>query len=281
MPKGEVYMDRVILVTGVASGMGKATAELLRKRGDRVIGVDIKEEDGIEIIADLSTGDGRAGAVEKIKAVSPGYLDGAITWAGIGNDTEKTIPLDYFGQVEVLKGIRHLLEKSKAPRVVITSSRNSLYPACPQLVKLCLDGREAEAVQLVKCLKSIFTEMDDPNSRPAYIAAKTASTLWMRRNCVLPEWGGKGILINAIAPGLINTPMTQPVMGAGPVWDWLLEEHPQAISAVKRLLQPEEAAQLSAYLLSPEQSILIGQILYMDYGTEVILRGEKVFLPQW
>jgi NAD(P)-dependent dehydrogenase (short-subunit alcohol dehydrogenase family) len=274
-------MDRIILVTGAASGMGKATAELLRQRGSRVIGVDVKEAEGIDIIADLSTRNGRTAAVEKITAACPGYLDGAVTWAGIGVDTEKTIPLDYFGQVDVLTGIRPLLEKSKAPRVIITSSRNSLYPACPQLVKLCLDGREDEAVQLVKCLKSIFTAMDDPNSRPAYIAAKTASTLWMRRNCVLPEWGGKGILINAIAPGLISTPMTQPVMTPGPIWDWLLAEHPQAISADKHLLRPEEAAQLSAYLLSPEQSILIGQILYMDYGTEVILRGEKVFLPQW
>jgi NAD(P)-dependent dehydrogenase (short-subunit alcohol dehydrogenase family) len=268
-------MDRTILVTGAASGMGKATADLLRQSGDKVIAVDINQTDGIDIAADLSTKGGRASAISQIISKCPDGIDGSVTWAGVG-ETEKTISVNYFGQIDLLNGIRHLLEKSKAPRVIITSSRNSLYPPCPQLVDLCLEGREEEALTLVKSLMACFTAGGGPNTRSGYIASKTAALYWMRRNCCSPEWGGKGILVNAIAPGLIDTPMTKGIMKPGPTRDWLIGEHPQAISSNERLLQPEEAAQLCKFLLSPEQSILIGQILYMDFGTEAILRGDDV-----
>jgi NAD(P)-dependent dehydrogenase (short-subunit alcohol dehydrogenase family) len=237
---------------------------------------DINKTDDIDIVADLSTKGGRASAISQIISKCPDGIDGSVTWAGRGEITGKTISVNYFGQIELLNGIRHLLEKSKAPRVIVTSSRNSLYPSCPQLVDLCLEGREEEAVALVECLKGCFKEDFSPNARQAYIASKTAPLYWMRRNCCSPEWGGKGILMNAIAPGAIDTPLIKGAMEPGPVRKWLIADHPQAISINERFLQPEEAAQLCKFLLSPEQSILIGQILYMDFGTEAILRGDSV-----
>jgi NAD(P)-dependent dehydrogenase (short-subunit alcohol dehydrogenase family) len=267
-------MDRIIVVTGAASGMGKATADLLRKTGDKVIGLDINKTEGVDIAVDLSTKGGRAQAVAEIISHSPGYIDGAVTWAGIGINNEKTIPVNYFGQIEIFNGIRPLLEKSKTPRIIVTSSRNSLYPPCPQLVDLCLEGKEEDANELVKVILKAFPEGD--NTRCAYIASKLAALYWMRRNCCSPEWGGKGILMNAIAPGMIDTPMTKPAMAPGSLREWLIVDHPQAISINQHIIQPEEVAELCRFMLSPGQSILIGQILYMDFGTEAILRGEDV-----
>lgn len=60
---------RTVVVTGSASGIGKALGELLRSRGDRVIGVDLHDAD---VVADLSTDDGRASVVEQVRDLSGG-----------------------------------------------------------------------------------------------------------------------------------------------------------------------------------------------------------------
>lgn len=73
-------------VTGSASGMGRATAERLRADGHRVIGVDVKEAD---VVADLSTPDGRARAVSQVVSAAGGHLDGAVLAAGIGPGSGK------------------------------------------------------------------------------------------------------------------------------------------------------------------------------------------------
>ncbi|KLL95454.1 NAD-dependent epimerase, partial [Rhodococcus sp. IITR03] len=71
----------VYVVTGSASGMGRAVAEQLRAAGHTVIGVDIGEA---EVVADLSTPQGRKGAVEKVLEAAEGRLDGAVLAAGLG-----------------------------------------------------------------------------------------------------------------------------------------------------------------------------------------------------
>ena len=272
-------MNRIIVVTGAASGMGKATADLMASRGDKIIRVDIKGD--MDVIGDLSTKAGRQEVLNEIYDLAPGYVDGVIGWAGLGQGGVVVLAVNYFGQIDLLNGLRPLLEKSKAPRVVVTSSRNALYEPCEQLVQLCLDGKEEEAMALCRTLIDVFpVDFSDEhnNWNQAYISSKVACARWMRKQSVAPEWGGKGILINGIAPGLVVTPMTAGALEPGhPARDYLFREHPQAINAPDRLNRPEEAAELSAFLLSPQQSILVGQMLFMDYGTEAILRGDRVY----
>jgi NAD(P)-dependent dehydrogenase (short-subunit alcohol dehydrogenase family) len=68
-------------VTGSASGMGKASAERLRAAGHTVIGIDLKDAD---VVADLSTSEGRAVAVAEVLTRTGGILDGAVLAAGLG-----------------------------------------------------------------------------------------------------------------------------------------------------------------------------------------------------
>ena len=73
-------MSRLVVVTGAASGIGAAVAAMLRARGDRVLGVDLKDA---EVCADLSTAEGRASAVEAVlEQQSGGVVDGLVTCAG-------------------------------------------------------------------------------------------------------------------------------------------------------------------------------------------------------
>ena len=68
------------MVTGSASGMGRATVARLRSDGARVIGVDRHDA---EVVADLSTTEGRSTAVEEVGRIAGDAIDGLVTWAGV------------------------------------------------------------------------------------------------------------------------------------------------------------------------------------------------------
>ena len=93
-------MKRTIVITGSASGLGKATAELLEKDGDKIIRVDLKEGD---VKADLSTMEGREEAIQRITELSPEGVDGVITWAGLGGPRIITAIVNYFGTVDFVE----------------------------------------------------------------------------------------------------------------------------------------------------------------------------------
>ena len=69
------------VVTGAASGIGAATRTRLMRDGHSVIGLDRHAAD---VVADLGTADGRASAIEKIRAESGGRLEGVVSAAGLG-----------------------------------------------------------------------------------------------------------------------------------------------------------------------------------------------------
>jgi NAD(P)-dependent dehydrogenase (short-subunit alcohol dehydrogenase family) len=92
-------MSRTYVITGTASGIGRATAERLRADGHTVIGVDIKDAD---IIADLSTDGGRATLVKEVTQRSGGRIDGVIAVAGLVAARPVTVGVNYFGATAFL-----------------------------------------------------------------------------------------------------------------------------------------------------------------------------------
>ena len=115
-----------IVVTGSAGGIGAATASRLVGTGHRVIGVDLRDAD---VLADLSTAEGRSAMVEGVTETAGGVLDGVVAAAGVnGKPGELTVSVNYFGAVATLEGLRPLLARGPALTATATRTRPAGSP---------------------------------------------------------------------------------------------------------------------------------------------------------
>lgn len=262
-------------VTGSASGMGAATAARLRAAGHQVVGVDLRDAD---VIADLGTAEGRGHAVEKILELSGGTLDGVAAIAGVGpnmRDAGALVSINYFGPVALLDGLRPALERSGAGRAVVISSNSaSTVPMIDEtLVELLLAGKEDAAREHAVAAQSALPAriVESAPSISAYATSKLALARWVRRTAVDPEWARRGILLNAIAPGAVITPLMTGSSGvsATPDPDSFPTPMPLGIFG-----QPEDIAFWVEQFLRPEARFTTGSILYVDGGTDAAMRTD-------
>jgi NAD(P)-dependent dehydrogenase (short-subunit alcohol dehydrogenase family) len=257
---------RTYVVTGAASGIGKATVELLRGQGHRVVGVDLQ---GTDVAADLASADGVAAMAAEVRRQLAGTpLDGVVANAGVAVPTALTAKVNYYGAVRTVEALRPLLLDSAAPRAVVTASMASLMPHDDALVALLLDGTEAAALARA-------TELEgDERSGLLYSSSKRALVRWIRRMAPTEPWAGAGIPLNAVAPGVIATPMTAGFLATDEAKAALLQQVPMPLGGVA---EPDEVAQLLVWLVSAENRMLCGQVVFIDGGSDVVLRGDDVF----
>ncbi len=135
-------MGRICVVTGSASGIGAATASLLRRQGFRVIGSDLHDAD---IVADLATPDGRVALISGVSRLAGGRIDAVVANAG-GGPPETSLSLNFFGAVATLGGLRPLLANSSAPRAVANFSIASLRSTPSKIIEKCLQMDEPGAI---------------------------------------------------------------------------------------------------------------------------------------
>lgn len=256
---------RTVVVTGSASGIGKSLKAMLESRGDKVIGVDIRDAD---VIADLTTDEGRTGMVDKVRELSGGTIDAIVANAGLANSGAPDIAVNYFGAIATMDGLRPLLEGSAAPRVVATSSMASLMPADTELVEACLAGDEPRA--MARAEELVGTEA----AGQIYASSKVALCRWLRNNAPTPAWAGAGIPLNAIAPGVVETPMVADMIATEEQRAGLSEMVPMPLNG---FMPAEAPADLLAWLISPVNTHLCGQVIFIDGGSDVVIRGDQVW----
>lgn len=260
-------MTRTYVVTGAASGIGAATADLLTNRGFRVIGVDLKNAD---VDADLSTPGGRAQAAQEATSLAGGTVDAVIAAAGIAAPRSLTVAVNFFGVTEFLKAIQPALASSESPRVVVVSSMATLQPVSDDLVDAMLSGNEAKALEIGDAL----AERGEETGYLNYPSSKRALSRWVRRECITPMWAGANIPVNAVAPGTVVTPMTQDLLSTD-------EGKAMVDAAVPMPLNyhqgPEVIAALMAWLASEENTHVTGQTIYIDGGADASIRGDDIW----
>jgi NAD(P)-dependent dehydrogenase (short-subunit alcohol dehydrogenase family) len=252
-----------VCITGSAGGIGAATRQRLEREGARVIGVDVRNA---EVIADLSTAAGRDAMVAAVADASGGVLDGLVAAAGIMGQEPLVVAINYFGAIATLDGLRPLLARgTDASAVAISSNSTTTTPGLSQeLVDVLLAGDEAAALAATSNAPGLF----------AYPASKLALARWVRRHAPGPDWIGAGIRLNAIAPGVIETPMTKNDL------EFIFSIPDVFPVPIGRPGRPEEIASLLAYLLSPDAGFFCGSVVFSDGGTDAAVRADDYPTPR-
>ncbi len=237
---------------------------MLEAEGDTVIGIDLRDA---EVVADLSTDEGRAAAVAETLDRCDGVLDGLVPGAGLGPpvDAHLIAEVNYFGSVALLDGLRPALAAGDRASVVqIGSNSTTLTPNLPdELVDAFL---AADRPTIDAALAEVGPPFD---AAVAYGASKTAVTRWCRRQATTDGWVGEGIRLNVIAPGAVQTPLLK---GGDddPVFGPLTTQLPVPTGRA----EPADIAAWIVFMLSPAARFACGSVVFVDGGSDAVVRTD-------
>lgn len=242
--------DKVALVTGGSSGIGRAVALVWAREGAKVVVADIDEKAGEEtaemvralgavalfVAADVGKPDDNKNLVQRAVAQF-GRLDVACNNAGIGGPSAATAdyPLDGWEQV-------------------ININLSGVFYGMQQQLLAMLKTGGGSIVNIASVLGAVAFARS-----PAYTAAKHG-VVGLTQAAAL-EYGAKGVRINAVGPGFIQTPMISALELDIATNAMLVSAHPMG-----RLGHAEEVAELVAWLSSDRASFVTGSYYPVDGG---------------
>ena len=242
--------DKVALVTGAASGIGRAVALVWAREGARVVVSDINVEQGEEtaaLVRELGAeaifvraDAGKASDHEELVATTLrnfGRLDAACNNAGVGGAGVPTAeyPLDAWDDV-------------------LRINLSGVFYACKYQIAAMLQAGGGSIINMASILGAVGFA-----NAAGYTAAKHG-VLGLTKAAAL-EYSSKGIRVNAVGPGFIHTPMISGLEQDPATHAALLASHP-----IGRLGQPEEIAELVAWLASSRASFVTGAYYPVDGG---------------
>lgn len=241
--------DKVAIITGSGSGIGRATAILYAREGAKVVVSDINEEHGIAVVSEINKAGGQAFFIkaDTSKAednqnlveqtlVKYGALHIAVNNAGIGGplSTVADYPIDGWQKV-------------------IDTNLSGVFYGLKYQIPAMLKSGGGSIVNIASILGAAGTKFS-----PAYVAAKHG-VVGLTKAAAL-EYADQKIRVNSVGPGYIKTPMVTNALDEATL-NVLKEMHP-----IGRLGESEEIAELILWLGSYKSSFVTGSYYPIDGG---------------
>ena len=260
-------MQNAVIITGAGSGLGKALAKLLTSRGESVITVDWEGE--VDVKADLSTESGRSQAIQESLTIcaSP---KGVVSNAGLSpihKDPIEILQVNWFGASEILNEFLPHLSNQRSSSAVAISSIGAAIGGDSALEDYLLEYDVEAACEYVR---ELAKRSPLEAGIITYSTCKSAIARFVRLNA--KEWGHAGVRLNAIAPGRMETPMLEGLL-ANPDISPGIEAMP---SGIMKSAAPDLVANVVDFFLDSKSMFVHGQVLYVDGGSEAILRPDFI-----
>lgn len=241
--------EKVAIVTGAGSGIGRGIAQRFAQEGGKVCAADWNFKTAQETVELIKQKNGKAFALE---------VD-VSNWDQVAAMIEQT--LKHFGQIDILvnnAGIYLPHDAVSATEEEWTKTigidLKGVWYGCRAVLPHFLERSRGRIINIA----SIAGLYGFANSA-LYCAAKGAVVALTRQMAV--EYAAKGVRINAIAPGFIRTNMTKPFIENKEIFETFLKMIP-----VGRIGEPEDIASVALYLACDESDFITGQVLIVDGG---------------
>lgn len=255
MVHAQRFTGKTVIVTGAGGGQGREASLLFAAEGASVVVADINET-GADETAQLITDAGGTALAVKVDVSSEADMKGMV---------DKTI--ERFGQIDVLLNNAGIgfsaTSRIKMASVVETPmddwdtvlaiNLKSVALGCKYVIPHMVERGSGAIVNTASI--SALTSVPGAD---AYTAAKGGITALTR--VLAADWGKKGIRVNCIAPGAVETPMIREALDTG------FAEFVATRTALGRSAQPSEIASVAAFLASDDASYITGAIIPVDGG---------------
>ena len=241
--------DKVAIITGAASGIGKATAILFAEHGAKIVVADIDEHGANQTVTDIQEADNEAIYVQ--------------TDVTISGDTKRMVQetVKTYGKLDILfnnAGIAMRLPVGELPEADWHRCLGVNLTGVYLCAKSVIPEMQKNGGGSIINMSSIYGIVGG-DVRAAYVASKGGVTNLTRGMAL--DYAADNIRVNCICPGFVETPLVAGVVKTPEEYRNLADRHP-----MRRLAQPEEIAYGALYLASDESAFVTGIALPIDGG---------------
>lgn len=246
--------DKVVLITGAGSGIGRETAIVFAKNGAKVVVTDVDEKAGKETVDEIV----------KILAEDPDNRGDAFFIKLDVSNREQTRQvakevIDKYGEIDVLINNAGIIQDALVTKMtednwnrVIDIDLKGPFNMVQSVIDNMIEHKIGEIIN-VSSIVGVYGNVGQAN----YAAAK-AGLIGLTKT-LAKELGRKGIRVNAVAPGFIQTHMTSALPEK--ILEMMKEKTP-----LKRLGQPSDVANTLLFLASDEANFINGTVIPVDGG---------------